>query len=79
MNELFQFCKNSKIFPDILTAFELKRCAAKITGEKASSLPNINYSQFERLVRDISIKCFSPSLAQSDRIRLLFVHIRNPI
>jgi hypothetical protein len=32
MNELFSFCKNAKVFPDILTAFELKRLVAKITG-----------------------------------------------
>jgi hypothetical protein len=43
MNELFSFCKNSKVFPDILTAFELKRLVSKITGQKALASPNVDY------------------------------------
>ena len=31
MDDLLSFCKNAGIFPEILTAFELKRLVLKIT------------------------------------------------
>ena len=72
--QFFKFCCTVKIYPDLISSFELKRILSstlkkKILDEKTSE---ISYQKFEKLLGIIAEHCF-PSL---DSMRLMLTHIK---
>lgn len=74
--ELIKFASSVRIFPDLLSSFELKRIIARLTGKHAGQDADlaVTYLQFERLIKHIAAHCFH----QADGLQLLISHIRNP-
>lgn len=75
-SELIKFSSSVRIFPDLLSSFELKRIIARLTGKHAGqdSDLSITYLQFERLMKHIAGHCFH----EPGGLQLLISHIRNP-
>lgn len=75
-SELIKFSSSVRIFPDLLSSFELKRIIARLTGKHAGqdSDLSITYLQFERLIKHIAGHCFH----EPGGLQLLISHIRNP-
>lgn len=79
-NEFIKFCQTVRIYPDLVSSFELKRLVMKIANSNTyiDRKVEINYIQFERLIVLISEHCFSSS-SVSEKLELLFKHIKNPV
>ena len=73
VNEFTKFCKNSKIFPDLLTILEIKKIL-----KNSGSTHMVTYYQFETVIKAIATTAFTEALSLSDKVKILFMHIRNP-
>jgi hypothetical protein len=76
--ELVKLCSNLRIFPDLLTSVELKRIVIKVTSKHFTfdSKVHLTYLQFEKFLRAVSEYCFTTNNSESERLKLLFIHIR---
>ena len=76
-SELIKFASAVRIFPDLMSSFEMKRLVGRLTGKHTGgdSDLSITYLQFEKLVKHIAYQCFSS--LDSDRLKMLLTHIRN--
>ncbi|CAG9314265.1 unnamed protein product [Blepharisma stoltei] len=77
-NELFKFCTAVRIFPDLLSSFEIKRLVMKSSNSHGNSDKRIelSYLQFEKLLKSIANHCFT-SGSDGEKLKLLFAHIKN--
>lgn len=71
----FEFLCTVKIYPDLISSFDLKKILSTVLKKKLSEKRpgEISYSNFERLLLAISDHCF-PS---GDSLKFLITHIKN--
>ncbi|CAG9325515.1 unnamed protein product [Blepharisma stoltei] len=72
-----KFCKNSHIIPDLLSVIDLKRIITRIT-QNQNNKSSFTYQNFEQSLKYIAITGFHTSVPLSDKLQMLFLHIRNP-
>ena len=73
ITEFTKFCKNSRVFPDLLTILELKRICLKVANAGM-----LSYSNFEQILKEIAENAFTEAISLADKLRIFFMHIRNP-
>ncbi|CAG9322449.1 unnamed protein product [Blepharisma stoltei] len=71
------FCKNSHVVPDLLSVFDLKRIFTKVT-QNQSNKSSFSYQNFEQSLKYIAISGFHTSVPLSDKLQMLFLHIKSP-
>ncbi|CAG9329765.1 unnamed protein product [Blepharisma stoltei] len=70
--EVIKFCKNVRIFPDLIQMIELKKMIRKLCSSNKFS-----YQNFETLFKLIADQAFNTNAPINDKLRMLFIHIRN--
>eukprot|EP00357_Protocruzia_adherens_P000534 CAMPEP_0114984048 /NCGR_PEP_ID=MMETSP0216-20121206/7053_1 /TAXON_ID=223996 /ORGANISM="Protocruzia adherens, Strain Boccale" /LENGTH=1008 /DNA_ID=CAMNT_0002346127 /DNA_START=389 /DNA_END=3415 /DNA_ORIENTATION=- len=88
--EFCKFCKNAKIFPELVSMFELRRIVTKLVADGTTDNPAVrsgkvnannvlmNYLQFETALKMVANSTFTASIPLVDKVRMFFMQIRNP-
>ena len=75
-NQFISFCIKMKLYPEFISLSELKRILSSIMKKAINDDKSIeiNYLQFEKLLKNISEHCFPTG----NSLKLLFSHIKSP-
>ncbi|CAG9315119.1 unnamed protein product [Blepharisma stoltei] len=78
-NEFIKFCTIVRIYPDMLSSFELKRLVMKTANSHTyiDRKVELGYLQFEKLLVLIAEHCFD-GIQTNEKLGLMFMHIKNP-
>lgn len=77
-NELIKFSTTVRIFPDLLSSFEIKRLVMKVLNSHSNpdKRADISYLHFEKLLKSIANNCFT-SGSEGEKLKLLLSYIKN--
>jgi len=73
LQEFTKFCKNLKIFPDLISSADLKKLLRNLSVSSG-----ISFSSFEQLIKLLSNHSFNTVAPLTEKVRMLLIHIRNP-
>jgi len=76
-SEFQKFCKQTQIFPNFVSAIQVKKIVGSTQKQEEPVTSNylISYIQFERCIKELSYQTFKSNISPFDKVQAFFRHL----